>query len=146
MKEQGRKCLGQHEEWLSILKLSNLWGISELRKRSIDELSKKNLDSMSKIAYADNYKVERWLVEGYTELVERDESLSDEDREILGHMIAFHIYEIRENTFRYGIERGNAMYTRDVSAARNFSSIDRELRQRLKGEIESAMYNGDGIT
>jgi hypothetical protein len=93
-------------EWVSVLKLSTLWRFGELREEALDELAQMEIDPIDKVILARDYRVEKWLVEGYTELVKRDAGLSAEERKRLGYETAFQLYERREESFRRGLSYG----------------------------------------
>jgi hypothetical protein len=67
------------EEWISVLKLSNLWAFAELRHKAVDGLSTTNIDPVDMIMLAREYKVEILLVKGYVGLITRNEGPSVEE-------------------------------------------------------------------
>ncbi|KAJ8495025.1 hypothetical protein ONZ45_g13035 [Pleurotus djamor] len=85
-------------EWRSVLKLANLWGLRALRKLVIDTLSQwTNLPAVYKIQAGRNHKVEEWVRTGYKSLIERKEKLSEREAEALGWTTALKICHLRED-------------------------------------------------
>ena len=74
------------EEWISMLKLSTLWGFSALREKAIGQLSwsSSTMDPVSRVELARKYQVKEWLIVGYQDLVNRPASISMEESERLG--------------------------------------------------------------
>ncbi|KAH6908564.1 hypothetical protein BKA70DRAFT_1481806, partial [Coprinopsis sp. MPI-PUGE-AT-0042] len=56
------------DEWVSVLKLSTLWHMGEIRDAAIWELSTSLLDPVTKIQYSKRYNVSKWLTEGIVAL------------------------------------------------------------------------------
>lgn len=52
------------EEWMSVLKLSTLWAIEDIRNNAIAELSKAKMDVMDRVTIGKSYGVGDWLLEG----------------------------------------------------------------------------------
>jgi len=86
------------DEWESVLKLSTLWELDDIRKEAIAELSKLLVDAVDKVMLARSYRVGAWLLEGYTSLVKRETNLSSEEAARLGYETAFRICQRREAT------------------------------------------------
>lgn len=84
------------EEWISVLKLSTLWGFSDLRENAIGELSWSTMDPISRVELARKYRVKEWLLAGYRDLVKRPASISMEESERLGWRTAIQLYQLRE--------------------------------------------------
>ncbi|KAF6742934.1 hypothetical protein DFP72DRAFT_829228 [Ephemerocybe angulata] len=55
------------EEWISVLKLSTIWGIQKLRDQSIDKLS--GISPLQKVTLGRAYQVRKWLLDGISECV-----------------------------------------------------------------------------
>ena len=66
-----------------LLKLSNKLGISEIRNAVVQALSG-SLGSVDRIQLGTEFQVDRWLLEGYKQLVLAKEGISAEDEERLG--------------------------------------------------------------
>jgi len=86
------------QEWMSVLKLSTMWEFSDIRERAIQELLKEDMgmQTIEKIECARSFRVKEWLVEGYTELLKRAETITDEEGERLGWKTAAKLLLIRE--------------------------------------------------
>ncbi|KAF9268509.1 hypothetical protein L218DRAFT_917291 [Marasmius fiardii PR-910] len=66
-------------QWISVLKLSTFWELSEIRTLAISEVSKTNLSFMDKIALGRRYRVKEWLSGGLTGMVDPLSSLPSLD-------------------------------------------------------------------
>jgi hypothetical protein len=125
-------------EWVSVLKLSTLWRFGELREEALDELAQIQIDPIDKVILARDYSVEKWLVEGYTELVQRDAGLSAEERRMLGYEVAFQLYERREESFRRGLSR--------YGASRMFDTLEASIRDAFQLELAAVKFDGDVLS
>jgi hypothetical protein len=92
-------------EWISVLKLSTEWKFAELRRKALEVLSWIRIDPVERVILARKYKVEKWVVDAYTQLVVQDNRLSLKEAEILGYDTAFQLYEMREESFRQSLSR-----------------------------------------
>lgn len=132
------------EEWTSVLKLSTMWRFGELRKKAIGELTKLAIDSVDKVILARDYKVEKWLVDGYTELVRRDPGLSSKEWKRLSYETALQLYEKREDTFRRGL--GQPHYDYDSGCyfcgSRIFGNLEADMRSLFQEELADVKYHG----
>jgi hypothetical protein len=84
------------QEWMSVLKLCTLWEFADVRGRAIQELTKESIGSIEKIECGKSYDVKEMLLEGYIELLKRDETISDEEGERLGWKTASKLHFLRE--------------------------------------------------
>jgi len=119
------------DEWTSVLKLSTLWGFRELRQRALDALVQMPIHPADKVVLAREYDVERWLVDGYMELVKRDTGLSSEEKKKLGYESSLRVYEKREDTFRRGLQFQQSQYLSGysiVNGSRVFDNLEAEIR------------------
>jgi len=94
-------------EWISVLKLSTLWEMKDIRTKAIAELSKTKMDAVDQVLLARSYDVGDWLLEGYTTLVKREANLSSKEAERLGYETAFRLCQKREDTRIRCLEGGN---------------------------------------
>ncbi|KAF9016109.1 hypothetical protein BDZ89DRAFT_994726 [Hymenopellis radicata] len=103
------------EDWTSILKLSTMWGMSDIRQLAVDNLSKcmaLRRDPVEYIVLAKAYEVVAWLRHGYQELVKRTEPISPEEAERIGWVASIQIYQIREAALvKQAGNRGFVKYT-----------------------------------
>jgi len=93
------------------------------------------IDPIDKVILARDYRLEKWLVEGYTELVKRDAGLSAEERKRLGYETAFQLYERREESFRRGLSYHGG--------TRVFDTLDASVRDAFKLELADVRFDGD---
>ncbi|KZV76191.1 hypothetical protein PENSPDRAFT_747885 [Peniophora sp. CONT] len=91
------------EEWMSVLKLSTMWCLDDLRNKAICSADQEvatlaeNEDRViDKILLGKQYRVSRWLLEGYEVLGRRDVRLSANERDRLGMASALRVWELRE--------------------------------------------------
>ncbi|KIM82558.1 hypothetical protein PILCRDRAFT_820414 [Piloderma croceum F 1598] len=120
------------DQWVSVLKLSTMWGFDEIRKKAIAELSKINMDTLDKVVLARSYSVGDWLYEGYTALVKREASLSFEEAERLGYEIAFRLCQRREAAFRKA----------GFNLHRSFQGLGTEICATFRAELIDAGHSG----
>lgn len=99
------------EEWVSVLKISTSWAVPEIRETAIQRLSMFKIEPVDKVILATEYKVAKWLLEGYTELVLRSTTLSDQDEKRLGFKAASKLYRIREKRLRDFVDAHVSAYT-----------------------------------
>ncbi|KDQ28299.1 hypothetical protein PLEOSDRAFT_157839 [Pleurotus ostreatus PC15] len=87
--------------WLSVLKLANLWGFSDLRKTAITKLSSEELRRAStatvRLHYGRLHKVEQWVEQAYTELVDRREKIGEDEAELIGWKVSLKLCHLRED-------------------------------------------------
>jgi hypothetical protein len=67
------------DEWLSVVKLSTMWGFVQARVLSIERLSKLDLSPTDKIVFGKKYQVLSWLKEGYAALVQKEDAMTAEE-------------------------------------------------------------------
>ena len=88
-------------EWLDVLDVSALHGLSDVQQLAIQRLSSNStFKEVEKILIARKYKVASWLEEGYQELVERVECFSDEEDSNLGFKTVSKLYRLRDRCLR----------------------------------------------
>ncbi|KZP30037.1 hypothetical protein FIBSPDRAFT_710361, partial [Athelia psychrophila] len=87
--------MGQ-EEWMSVLKLSTLWKFTELRREAISHLNDMKVEPAEKVIIARQYRVEKWLVEGYTALIKQDTIFTANQKATLGAETIIKLYKRRE--------------------------------------------------
>lgn len=87
-------------EWLSVLKLSKMWGMTKPQTSATQKLQ--NLlgdDPVRRIIVAKEYDIQHWLSGAYLQLASRKEPLNAEEGSSLGYEIAFKIVEVRERAY-----------------------------------------------
>ncbi|KZP26170.1 hypothetical protein FIBSPDRAFT_732744 [Athelia psychrophila] len=141
-----------HDEWISVLKLSTLWEFSELRREAISNLDGMKVEHADKVTIARAYRVERWLIEGYTALIKQDTPFTASQKAILGAETIIQLYERREETFRLGAQRLRAQLGQSYSQygsgysqppVRVFDNLDSDLRQMFQTEFRDAQCEED---
>lgn len=140
------------KEWISVLKLSTLWQFGELRQEAISQLSGMALEATEKISLARAYRVERWLLEGYSALVHQEAALTTTQKDQLGAETTILLYEKREDTFRLGAQRLRSQLGQNYSAfgsgfsvtpIRVLDNLETDLRAIFQEEIRNSRYEGD---
>ncbi|KAF8888137.1 hypothetical protein CPB84DRAFT_1786308 [Gymnopilus junonius] len=87
------------EEWISVLKLSTIWNMSQIREYAIHRLSTDlTMVPIEKIQLARVHKVSKWLEEGIVSLVNGDHRLTCEDLPMLGYDMATLVLLIRDQS------------------------------------------------
>ncbi|KAF8967758.1 hypothetical protein BDZ97DRAFT_1916695 [Flammula alnicola] len=144
-------CL-KKEEWVSVLKLSTIWNMKEIREYAIHRLSTDVvLPPIEKIQLARANKVARWLDEGVTGLVGGDHRLTLEELATLGWETAALILWIRENsnlsvngsrTLRFGKETIKCAFCSSSESLMNGSHNCYSCRRALPSD-EEFTYSGN---
>jgi hypothetical protein len=127
--------LTSREEWISVLKLSNMWGIAELRQEAVEELSKISLTSLEKVLLAREYKVEKWLVDGYAEFIKQGAILSDEEKKTLESHATIRIYELREDTYKRGTSQYHETFGARYGWTRYLEGVEARVRNTFSEEL-----------
>ncbi|KDQ28298.1 hypothetical protein PLEOSDRAFT_1104964 [Pleurotus ostreatus PC15] len=87
--------------WLSVLKLASLWGFSDLRQTAITKLStsepRRMFTPIGRLELGRQYKIAAWVEQGYTELVDRREKISEEEAEQIGWKALLKLCHLRED-------------------------------------------------
>lgn len=133
------------KEWTSVLKLATMWQFGELRQEALDELSQIDIGPVDRLVLAKTYKVEKWLVDGYVELVQRDDVLSSEEKTKLGYETSLRIYEKREDTFKHTLSQphySTFYFTADgrYTNRRQFHNLEAEIRELFQDELADVKY------
>jgi hypothetical protein len=129
------------EEWIAVLKISTSWDVSEIRETAIQRLSTFKFDPVDKVLLATEYKVSQWLLEGYTELVMRPATLSDQDEKRLGFKAASKLYRIREKRLRDHIDNYVSSY-HSLNPPGSENSVMLIIRKDFKKELAKASTDG----
>ncbi|KAF4600015.1 hypothetical protein EYR40_007121 [Pleurotus pulmonarius] len=87
--------------WLSVLKLASLWGFSDIRQTAITKLStseqRRAFSPIERLELGRQYKIAAWVEEGYKELVDRREKISEEEAEQIGWKALLKLCHLRED-------------------------------------------------
>lgn len=114
---------------MSVLKLSTMWCLDELRTRAIegaDAQVKAMPDVVERILLARRHNVSRWLIDGYEILGKRQRYLSPDEQTKLGLETAVRVSELRERSWAWyasrlqNVQSGNSSggYGIQMTAAR----------------------------
>jgi len=87
------------EEWIAVLKLSTRWECSNLRQlaiRSMHQLKAfRCLNPVRKVIVGRTLHVKYWVMDGYRALATRENSISDEEMQMIGAVEAFRLERLR---------------------------------------------------
>ncbi|KAJ7350637.1 hypothetical protein DFH08DRAFT_621004, partial [Mycena albidolilacea] len=85
------------DEWISVLKLANLWDFIEVRNLAIEQLTlyAGSLDCIERILFARQFDVSAWLRSGFVELARRKAIISREEGGRIGWDVALQISRLR---------------------------------------------------
>ncbi|KAF4620941.1 hypothetical protein D9613_001098 [Agrocybe pediades] len=131
-------------EWLSVLELATMWYFLERRKTAIGRLTN-ILSPVEKIYYGRMQKVAVWLQQGYTALVERDATITNDEALALTTnsgsehaLTAFFLLRIREKKER--ALRGSGGKGRRMSPFNTDMEVGQEFGEELRSirEMEGA--------
>ena len=136
------------EEWISVLKLSNMWQFQQVRTLALQKLPYKSVrkTAAEKVALAFQYDIEKWLLPGLNELARRQQPISVEDVQLLGLEVALKVAAVREShvsqnpgTSGFGAAHG----PRVITGPRNASHVDFRPIIRKTFELPGALeFNG----
>ncbi|EDR07772.1 uncharacterized protein LACBIDRAFT_298314 [Laccaria bicolor S238N-H82] len=89
------------EEWTSVLKLSDMWDMDNVRELSISNLTPLlECKPAHQIALARRFHVDEWLLPAFKGLVYRDKPVDELDMDELGARTALKVAAIREEFLR----------------------------------------------
>lgn len=96
---------GDHDGWISVLKLSRMWQMEELHRAALKNLkySVVQKGAVEKLALALKYEIKDWIVPGVDELARRPEPISVEDTAVLGLEVALKVAAVRESLVSEGL-------------------------------------------
>ncbi|KAF8161462.1 hypothetical protein B0H34DRAFT_380786 [Crassisporium funariophilum] len=98
---RSRVPTGSQSEWLSILKLSTMWRFLALREQAIKELNTlRSLTPFDKITLGRRYRHLTWMMEGFKEVIDRSQPITDDEADLVGFPTAVRLFRIRENITR----------------------------------------------
>ena len=120
--------------WSAALKLSTMWGFQEIRDKAILELD--GMLPIQKISMGIEYRVQKWLLDGYGELIRREENLLEAEARELGFETAWRIGKVREETI-VKVEPGCYNYQ---DYCRNFGDLEAQIRTVFGDQFKDAEY------
>ena len=90
----------EKSQWVDVLHLAHLWGLTKLKESAIAELDKDKLGSIEKLDLGRRYDVSKWLVPLIVRLALREKTISREEAEQLGFEFSFKLVIVREAVSR----------------------------------------------
>jgi len=113
------------QDWISALKLSTLWEFNNIRERAIQELLKEEMKmgTFEKIECGKSYQAKEMLLEGYTELLKRTETITAEEAKRLGWETAAKLLLLREEYI-----------------TSQYSNLNRQYCARCRGSCAGSLY------
>ena len=93
------------DEWMSVLKLSDMWEFPKMRTKAIDasESEVQKLGAVEMILLAKKYSVSDWLTKGYDILARRPEHITADERKRLGLDTFVRLAEVREKSWNHAV-------------------------------------------
>ncbi|KAI0927741.1 hypothetical protein AcW1_005180 [Taiwanofungus camphoratus] len=86
------------DEWISVLKLADMWQFNMTRKCAIVALRKMLAsDLLQRIVLAQRFEIKEWLLPDLNELARREEPLGMHEAEQIGLEFAFRVAAVRES-------------------------------------------------
>ncbi|KAI6015573.1 hypothetical protein EDC04DRAFT_2505222, partial [Pisolithus marmoratus] len=93
-----RLSKGDHDGWISVLKLSRMWQMEELRRAVLSHLkcSAVRKNAVEKLALVLECEIQHWIVPAVNELAREPQPISVEDSQILGLETVSKVAAVRE--------------------------------------------------
>ncbi|KIL64530.1 hypothetical protein M378DRAFT_162971 [Amanita muscaria Koide BX008] len=122
------------DQWKSVLKLSNLYGMIELKNLVVDYMTPLlGAESPSlQIHLAKVYDVPKWLQPAKTRLVERINPIDKNDVRLIGPTLALEVCALREKALR---ERALHEKTVLENALKDTTQREKVLQEKLSGDV-----------
>jgi hypothetical protein len=100
------------EGWMKVLDLSITPELSSARALAIERLpSSREINGVEMVLLARKYRVEKWLMEGYRQLIHREPFFSDEEAGLLGDKTVIKLCRLRDGHSKSKIETMNANHS-----------------------------------
>lgn len=120
------------EELISLLKLSKLWVMKQIREYAVEKIAEilNSIDAVERITLGREYSVEGWLRSGYMALAVRYQVVSVEDARVIGWESALLLGHVREETYA-SLARsrmGRVMFSED--------DVKAGVENKFKGEFQ----------
>jgi hypothetical protein len=130
------------DEWIAVLKISTQLRIEGLRGLAKEKLREK-LDVSKKIELATECSIEDWLLNVYTDFVQRAQPISAEEEEQLGWKRASNLFRVRHRYLQNpnSDTRGD-IYTTFASEFNNIVPFDNSPISYLRPEFHTATDPG----
>ncbi|KAI6040627.1 hypothetical protein EDC04DRAFT_1459879 [Pisolithus marmoratus] len=147
-----------HNQWISVLKLSTMWEFNNLRNVAIQYLDVPSgpLGPVDKFALASKYEIKKWLLPALSALARRSEPISVEEGRCIGFENALKLAAVREKLAAMReevtatkvldwVQRNYTVKPRDEESneprksGRSMRLRDRRPAQRLEDEDEGGI-------
>lgn len=97
LSEEGKEELLDAEQWISVLKLADMYNFATSRKQAVRQREPLLHDKPAlRVALATRYDIKEWLLPALTTLVQREEPLGMEDYQYLGLETIIKLGGVRE--------------------------------------------------
>jgi hypothetical protein len=111
-------------DWINVLRVGTEWGLAEVRKIAMDKIVSR-IEVPQKINLAIEFKIEKWLLEGFRRLVERSKEILLDEEEQLGWETTFKLFRLRHLLLQRRI---------------NECDLDQVIRDKFPTEFEGVTY------
>lgn len=118
-----------------------MWRFRKLRRDAIEELTNLEHNPVKQILLGREYRVERWLIDGYKDLVQREAGLTETEKKDLGDAATIKIYEGREATFR----TSSGVRDWGFNGCRDLTEVESLVLGGFVQELYNAKYDGDAV-
>lgn len=90
------------DSWISILRLSSLWRMGDMRNNAIEHLTPRlsNVSPDDRILLGRRHSVAHWISSGYEDLTKREDAVSLEEAGKIGLETALRIQHVRESLWK----------------------------------------------
>lgn len=90
------------DSWISILRLSSLWRMGDMRSNAIEHLTPRlgSVSPISRILLGRKHSVAHWITSGYSDLAKREDAVSLEEAGKVGLETALLIQHVRESLWK----------------------------------------------
>ena len=137
-----RSQISNTDEWIAVLKIS-----TQLRMEGLRELAKEmlwvQLDVSKKIELATECSIEAWLLNVYTDFVQRVQPISVKEEEQLGWKRAANLFRVRHRQLQYtGSDTRADIRTTFASEFNNIVPFDNSPISYLRPELHTAADPG----
>ena len=128
-------------EWIAALKISTQLRIRELREIAIQKLAGHLTSTLQQIEIGIEYKIQSFLLDGYTEFVTRDEVISVEDEAQLGWSRTSKLFRVRHRLLQNPYDIDDVRSDLENTFAEEFAAaecaIDWSLISHLQPEFHT---------
>ncbi|KAJ8482842.1 hypothetical protein ONZ45_g14805 [Pleurotus djamor] len=101
------------EHWLAALQLGTKWDFRRIRQLAAHKLSQVNIPIMDCLEQARLYDIRKWEVEAYSAIVQREESITEEEALQIGYSTAFKLSQLRERQLGQRLNWHSKFYLND---------------------------------